>query len=75
MEILTGWHDAWVTAEREGEAGQLEPNEIVQPGNTVQQPVPDISRCCSYFLRGPGGDRVARLVRRLQRMDVEVTGA
>jgi hypothetical protein len=69
-DILTGWHDGWVTAEREGEAGELEPNEVVQPENSVQRQVPDI-RVRQYFLRA-GGTRVLRVVRRLQRMDVEV---
>jgi Zinc carboxypeptidase len=69
-DILTGWHDGWVTAEQEGEAGKLEPNEVVQPENTVQTPVPDIT-VRQYFLRA-GGPPVKRLIRRLQRMDVEV---
>jgi hypothetical protein len=72
--ILDGWHDAWVEAERQGRTGQLEPNEVVQPENEVQQQVPDI-RVRHYFLRtdDPAKARdVQALVRRLQRMDVRV---
>jgi hypothetical protein len=72
--ILDGWHDGWVQALREGRAGELEPNEVVQPNNTVQRPVPDI-KVRSYFLRAdePGKAReVQALVRRLQRMGVRV---
>ena len=61
-------------AQRQGAAGELEPNEVVQPENEVQDPVPDI-KVRQYFIRA--GDRAKRgevqaLVRRLQRMDVEV---
>ena len=72
--ILRGWHESWVDAVRQGEAGRLEPNMVVEPGNTVQQPVPDI-RVRHYFLRADDGAKrreVEALVRRLQRMDVEV---
>jgi len=72
--ILAGWHDAWVEAERQGAAGELEPNEVVQPDNTVQQPVPDIT-VRQYFIRDRDRakrDELQALVRRLQRMDVEV---
>ena len=74
QEILTGWHDGWVEAERQGRAGELEPNEVVQPENEVQQPVPDI-KVRHYFLRAddPAKARETQaLVRRLQRMDVRV---
>jgi hypothetical protein len=71
--ILEGWHDSWVQALQEGERGELEPNEVVQPENEVQQQVPDI-RVRHYFLRTDAGKRreVQALVRRLQRMDVRV---
>ena len=72
--ILQGWHDAWVEARLQGRRGLLEPNEVVQPGNTVEQHVPDI-RVRHYFLRAddPGKAReIQALVRRLQRMDVRV---
>jgi hypothetical protein len=71
-EVLDGWANIWRQAEDEGEQGLLEPNEIVQPGNTVQFPVPDI-RVRSYFLLPDRalGD-VRKLVERLRRMDVDV---
>lgn len=61
-------------ARRQGRQGLLEPNEVVQPENTVQQPVPDV-RVRHYFVRAddPAKAReVQALVRRLQRMDVQV---
>ena len=72
--ILRGWHASWVDAVRQGEAGRLEPNEVFEPGNTVRQQVPDV-RVRHYFIRAdePAKAREAQaLVRRLQRMDVEV---
>lgn len=71
-EILSSWYQIWKTALAEGEAGTLEPNEVVQPTNTVQFPVPDLT-VRSYFLLPDRqlGD-VRELVDRLRRMDVEV---
>ncbi|MCX4471820.1 M14 family zinc carboxypeptidase [Micromonospora sp. NBC_01655] len=71
-KVLTGYYKIWKDALAEGRAGTLEPNEVVQPTNTVQFPVPDIT-VRSYFLLP---DRqladARRLVERLRRMDVEV---
>ncbi|WP_436530776.1 M14 family zinc carboxypeptidase [Actinoplanes sp. HUAS TT8] len=71
-EVLTGYYKTWTDALKEGRAGTLEPNEVVQPENTVQFPVPDIT-IKSYFLmpNRQVGD-VRRLVERLRKMDVEV---
>ena len=71
-EVLTSYYQIWADALAEGRAGALEPNEVVQPENTVQFPVPDI-KIRSYFLM-PGRQLadVRRLVERLRRMDVEV---
>src|SRR4029078_8738261 len=68
---LEDWHGAWVQALQEGERGLLEPNEVVQPENEVQQQVPDI-RVRQYFLRTDAGKKreVQGLVRRLPRRDV-----
>jgi hypothetical protein len=71
-EVLDGWARIWPQAEAEGEQGVLQPNEVVQPTNTVQFPVPDI-RIRSYFLlpdRQLGDSR--KLVERLRKMDVDV---
>ncbi|MEU3453554.1 M14 family zinc carboxypeptidase [Micromonospora sp. NPDC006766] len=71
-ELLTGYYKIWTDALAQGRAGTLEPNEVVQPTNAVQFPVPDI-KIRSYFLLP---DRqvadVRQLVERLRRMDVEV---
>lgn len=71
-EVLTSYYKIWADALAEGRAGALEPNEVVQPTNEVQFPVPDIT-IRSYFLM-PGRQLadVRRLVERLRRMDVEV---
>jgi hypothetical protein len=71
-EVLDGWARIWPQAQSEGEQGVLQPNEVVQPENEVQFPVPDI-RIRSYFLlpdRQLGDSR--KLVERLRRMDVDV---
>jgi hypothetical protein len=73
-DILQDWHSAWVEAFRQGLAGQLEPNEVNDRGNTVQLPVPN-ERVRHYFLRADDAAKAAEvqmLVRRLQRMDVDV---
>ena len=73
-DILTDWHSAWAEAFREGLAGELEPNEVNDKGNTVQLQVPN-ERVRHYFLRADDAAKAAEvqmLVRRLQRMDVEV---
>lgn len=71
-EVLDGYFDIWTDALAEGRTGALEPNEVVQPTNEVQFPVPAVT-VRSYFLLP---DRqladVRRLVERLRRMDVEV---
>jgi hypothetical protein len=71
-EVLTGYYKIWADALAEGKAGALEPNEVVQPENEVQFPVPDLT-IRSYFLM-PGRQLadVRRLVDRLRKMDVEV---
>ena len=72
--ILRDWRRSWVEAAAQGESGVLEPNAVYEPGNEVVQEVPDI-RVRHYFLRAdePAKTREVRaLVRRLQRMDVEV---
>lgn len=71
-EIVAEWAGIWSQAEEEGEDGFLQPNEVVQPENTVQFPVPDI-RIRHYFLpAGRAQGDVRKLVQRLRRMDVQV---
>jgi hypothetical protein len=71
-EVLSGYYKIWQDALAEGAAGALEPNEVVQPTNEVQFPVP-ATTIRSYFLLP---DRqladVRALVERLRKMDVEV---
>ncbi len=73
-DVLTAYASSYREAMQQGKAGQLEPNEVVQPDNTVQNQVPD-ERIRHYFLRADDPDKsreVQSMVRRLQRMDVEV---
>jgi hypothetical protein len=73
-ELLEEWAAAWREAYRQGEAGFLEPNEIVNPGNEVVTEVPD-RPVRHYFVterRDSKQREVQQLIRRLQRMDVEV---
>ena len=72
--LLADWHGAYVEAYRQGLAGRLEPNEIVNPGNEVITQVPD-EPVRHYFLRADDPSKareVQALVRRLQRMGVQV---
>jgi hypothetical protein len=72
--ILEDWASAWREAYEQGVAGFLEPNEIVNPGNEVVTEVPD--RPVRHYFITEGRDskqrEVQALVRRLQRMDVDV---
>jgi Zinc carboxypeptidase len=73
-DILQDWHAAWVEGFQQGLAGELEPNEVNDKGNSVQLAVPN-ERVRHYFLRADDtakADEVQALVRRLQRMDVDV---
>jgi zinc carboxypeptidase len=73
-EILEEWAAAWREAYEQGQAGFLEPNEIVNPGNEVVTDVPD-RPVRHYFIterRDSKQREVQALIRRLQRMDVEV---
>jgi hypothetical protein len=73
-EVLEEWASAWREAYRQGVDGFLEPNEIVNPGNEVVTDVPD-RPVRHYFIterRYSKQQEVYALIRRLQRMDVEV---
>lgn len=72
-QILADWHTSRVDARNEGANGVLEPNGIYYDGKKLYQAVPDRT-IRHYFLRDdPARSReIARLVRRLQRMDVQV---
>jgi hypothetical protein len=73
QEILSEWASAWREAYQQGVDGFLEPNELVNPGELVNQ-VPDME-VRHYFIterRRSKQNEVLALVRRLQRMDVDV---
>lgn len=71
--VLTGWHDSWVQAYDEGVAGDLEINEVFENKHKLYQDVP-IETVRNYFLLPDPNHayELQLLVRRLQRMDVEV---
>ena len=72
--ILEGWASAWREAYQQGQAGLLEPNEIVNPGNEVATQVPT-EPLRHYFIterRDSKQREVKAMIRRLQRMDVDV---
>ncbi|MFF5206390.1 M14 family zinc carboxypeptidase [Streptosporangium sp. NPDC000396] len=73
-EILTTWHQMYAEAMKQGLEGRLEPNKVYNPGNEIITQVPD-RRVRHYFLRADDPAKKAEtdlLVRRLQRMDVQV---
>lgn len=72
--VLTEWRQMTVDAYAQGKAGKLEPNQIYNPPNTIDRPVPD-RKVRSYFLRDDDPAKraeVRQIVRRLQRMGVQV---
>ncbi|MDH2425217.1 M14 family zinc carboxypeptidase [Sphaerisporangium sp. TRM90804] len=72
--ILTTWHGMFTEALKQGLAGELEPNQVYNPGNEVLTQVPD-RPVRHYFLRADDPAKkaaVQSIVRRLQRMDVQV---
>ena len=74
QRILGEWHDAWAEALAEGQAGLLEPNTVVNPKNAIEQQVPT-APVRNYFIRDDAPAKAAEvqsLVRRLQRMEVDV---
>lgn len=72
-DFVRKWHESYVDAYQEGVAGQLEPNGIYNDGNKLYQEVPDLT-VRNYFLKvTPNREfELQSLVRRLQRMDVDV---
>jgi Zinc carboxypeptidase len=71
--VLQGWRDSYVDAFWQGVNGELEANNVFERRHDLYQPVPDLT-VRHYFLP-PDPDRAYELqllVRRLQRMDVEV---
>ena len=72
--VLREWAASHRGAYEQGVAGTLEPNEVIAPGNELELEVPD-ETVRHYFLANDDPDKtdeVQSLVRRLQRMDVDV---
>jgi len=71
--VLNGQHDAYVQAVQEGEGGVLEPNAVYRSSTAPRVDVPSYL-VRHYFFWDPGGREreTAKLVRMLQRMDVDV---
>jgi hypothetical protein len=72
-DVVRQWHDQYVQAYQEGQAGQLEPNAVFEKGHTLLQPVPTAPVRHYFLLNDPSrAYELQLLVRRLQRMDVSV---
>jgi hypothetical protein len=71
--LVADWRASFVEAYQEGRAGLLEPNGVYNEGSTLLQDVPDL-RVRHYFLLRERRRAIElhELVRRLQRMDVDV---
>jgi hypothetical protein len=72
-QILAEWHQSWVDAYQDGVDGVLDPNGVFEPRHKLLQEVPDQLVRGYFLLDDP--DRTYELdllVRRLQRMGVEV---
>lgn len=71
--VLKGWAASYRQAYQEGVRGKLEPNAVFAPGSVLEQQVPN-EKIRSYFIprSRTKAAEVQNLVRRLQRMDVEV---
>jgi hypothetical protein len=68
------WRGEHLEAQRQGQQGELEPNQLYWQDGEITNPVPDID-VKHYFLRTDDpakAEGVQRLARRLQRMDVDV---
>lgn len=72
-DVLKGWAESYRQAFSQGKRGVLEPNKVWEPSSTLKQRVPK-QRVRNYFITPTRAKQAeARaLVRRLQRMDVEV---
>ena len=72
VKVMNEYAGLWQQAVEEGRAGVLQPNEVLEPQNSVIWQVPDV-RVRSYFFPPSRaiGD-VRKLVDRLRGMDVEV---
>ncbi|MQA73359.1 MAG: hypothetical protein GEU88_03220 [Solirubrobacterales bacterium] len=72
-QTLREWSAAWREAYDQGDLGLLEPNELINPGDLVNQ-VPEM-RVRQYFITEQAPSKQAEveaMIRRLQRMDVDV---
>jgi len=71
--ILRQWAAAAREALQQGQKGLLEPNEVISPGSELETEVP-VGPLRHYFIRRTKQKRAEgrALVRRLQRMDVDV---
>jgi len=72
-QMLIDWHQSWVEAYDEGVDGTLEENAVFEPHHDLFQDVPDDAVRGYYIANDP--DRayeIDLLIRRLQRMGVEV---
>ena len=73
QRLLTEWRQSHVDARDQGNAGTLKPNGLYFDGKRLYQQVPNLQVRHYFFPADPAREReIAQLVRRLQRMDVQV---
>ena len=75
--VLAAWHASQAEAQAQGALGDLQPNALTYDGKSLYQQLPGngAGLVRHYFLTNTDPSRardVAKLVRRLQRMDVQV---
>jgi hypothetical protein len=73
--VLEQWHAAWVEARRQGLDGELARNRLTQDPAAAPDVQPPTTPVRQYFIRTDDAAKapeVRALVRRLQRMDVDV---
>ena len=72
-DVVSGWHASWVEAYQQGVAGELEENAVFEPGHDLYQDVPEAAVRHYFLPQDPErAYETQLLVRRLQRMDVDV---
>eukprot|EP01050_Picozoa_sp_SAG11_P049261 SAG11_NODE_26816_length_340_cov_1.062241_1_plen_68_part_10 len=52
--VLSDWHTAYVAAAVQGRAGELQKNRVFNPGNEVENEVPDMLVRNYFMMSGAG---------------------
>ena len=72
-QVLASWHGAYVEAARQGANGELQPNQVFNPGNEVKFEVPDIAVRNYFMMNDPAqAGEIATVLARLAIVDIDV---